>query len=215
MLKNGTLEKKKGGEVDRVYRLIREWIISCRIPPGDFLPEVEIASWCNSSRTPVREACNRLAEEKWLSKFPNKGYIVTPISVQDIVEVYQFRRLLECFGAERAAQFASADAVSSLKRMIAIESRPQTKAKEIVEINFAIHTEIARIANNRRIYDELILTLDYVHRLDVLSTRKDPEWVGHGEIIAAIEAKNPAAASEAMARHIDGARDKMLRVFRG
>jgi DNA-binding GntR family transcriptional regulator len=95
---------KRGGEVDRVYGLLKNWILNCRLRPGDFLPEVEIAAQCNTSRTPVREACNRLSEEGWLSKIQNKGFIVSPISIQDIIEVYQFRKLLECFTAERTAQ---------------------------------------------------------------------------------------------------------------
>ena len=95
---------KKGGEVDRVYLLLKGWILNCRFRPGDFLPEVEVAEHCNTSRTPIREACNRLAEEKWLSKIQNRGYIVAPISIQDIMEVYQFRKLLECFTARRTAK---------------------------------------------------------------------------------------------------------------
>lgn len=206
---------KKGGEVDRVYTLLRHWIVSCKIPPGDFLPEVELALQCNTSRTPIREACNRLAEEKWLSKIQNKGYMVTPISVQDIVEVYQYRRLLECFCAERVAQFASSEEIANLKRVTAVENRPNAKQSDIIEANHALHTGIARLANNRRIYDQLILTLDYVHRLDILSTRRDADWVGHKAIIAALEARDPEAAHNAMGEHVDDARDRMLRIFRG
>src|SRR6202453_5432414 len=113
MLAKATPRKpKKGSEVDRVYRLLKSEILSCRFRPGDFLPEVEVAAQCRTSRTPVREACNRLAEEKWLSKIQNKGYIVSPISVQDIMEMYQYRKLLECFTAERTAQIRSEEHTS-------------------------------------------------------------------------------------------------------
>ena len=206
---------KKGGEVDRVYGLLRKWILDCRFPPGDFLPELEVAAKCNSSRTPIREACNRLAEEKWLSKIKNKGYMVTPISVQDIIEIYQYRRLLECFGAEHACQFASVADITELKRLIAVENRPNAKMSDVIEANYAFHTAIARLAQNRRIYDQLVLTLDYVHRLDILSTGRDAEWVGHSSILAALEKRDAAAAGRAMGEHIDNARDRMLRLFRG
>jgi DNA-binding GntR family transcriptional regulator len=214
MLAKATPRKpKKGSEVDRVYRLLKSEILSCRFRPGDFLPEVEVAAQCKTSRTPVREACNRLAEEKWLSKIQNKGYIVSPISVQDIMEMYQYRKLLECFTAERTAQIISPQEIASLKRIIAVENKPNAKLSEIVEANFALHTGIGRLAQNQRVYDQLALTLEYVHRLDILSTRRDPEWVGHGEILAALEAHDVKGAYKAMAKHVDSSRDRMLRVF--
>lgn len=204
---------KKGGEVDRVYRLLKSWILNCRFRPGDFLPEVEVAAQCKTSRTPIREACNRLAEEKWLSKIQNKGYIVSPISVQEIMEVYQYRKLLECFAAERTAQIITPEDIALLKSIIAVENRPNANMSEIIEANFAVHTGIGRLAQNQRVYDQLILTLEYVHRLDVLSTQRNAEWVPHAEILRALEAHDVKAAHKAMADHIDNSRDRMLRVF--
>ena len=59
----------------------------------------------------------------------------------------------------------------------------------------------------------MILTLEYVHRLDVLSTQRNAEWVPHGEILRALEAHDVKGAYKAMADHIDNSRDRMLRVF--
>ena len=204
---------KKGGEVDRVYRLLKGWILNCRFRPGDFLPEVEVATQCNTSRTPIREACNRLAEEKWLSKIQNKGYIVSPISVRDIKEVYQYRKLLECFTAEQTAKTISRSDVAALKKIIAAENRPGVKSSEIVAANYALHTGIGRLAQNQRVYDQLTLTLEYVQRLDILSTRRDEGWVFHGPILAALAAHDERAAHKAMADHIDNSRNRMLRLF--
>jgi DNA-binding GntR family transcriptional regulator len=106
---------KKGSEVDRVYRLLKSWILNCRFRPGDFLPEVEVAAQCKTSRTPIREACYRLAEEKWLSKIPNKGHMVSPISIQEIMEMYQYRKLLECFAAELTARIIGSEDIVFLK----------------------------------------------------------------------------------------------------
>lgn len=211
--KAATKKPKKGGEVDRVYRLLKGWILNCRFRPGDFLPEVEVAAQCKTSRTPIREACNRLAEEKWLSKIQNKGYIVSPISVQEIMEVYQYRKLLECFAAERTAQIITDRDIESLKEIIAVENKANPDVGEIIEANFAVHTSIARLAQNQRVLDQLTLTLEYVHRLDVLSTQRNAEWVPHGEILSMLEAHDAKGAYQAMADHIDDSRDRMLRVF--
>ena len=63
--------------------------------PGDFLSEVELARQCETSRTPVREACNLLSQEKWIQRIRHKGYVLPPISIRDIIEVYEYRKLLE------------------------------------------------------------------------------------------------------------------------
>ena len=61
------------GEVERVYRLLREWLITAQLPPGEFLSDAVLAKQCKTSRTPVREACSRLAQDKWLSLIPRKA----------------------------------------------------------------------------------------------------------------------------------------------
>lgn len=204
---------QKGSEVDRVYTLLKGWILDCRFRPGVFLPEVDVARQCKTSRTPVREACNRLAKEKWVSKIRNKGYLVTPISVQDVVETYQYRKLLECFAAGRAAQLIRPEEVRDLKKLLAGEGAPNAKMSDVVNSNRIFHLSLGRLAQNQRVLEQLQLTLEYVHRLDILSTQQDRQPVTHGAILEALEAHDPEAAREAMAEHIDHARDRMLHVF--
>src|SRR5229473_6883946 len=109
------LKTEVEGEVERVYQLVHEWLITAQLPPGAFLSEAVLAKQCKTSRTPVREACSRLAQDKWLSLIPRKGYLVKPISVRDIVELYEFRKLLECFSAEKVAQAAAPECVAELR----------------------------------------------------------------------------------------------------
>src|SRR5439155_14092348 len=94
-------------EVERVYRTLKSWLIEARLPPGDFLSEVDLASRCKTSRTPIREAFSRLAQDGWLTRIRRKRYLVTPISIRDIVELYEYRRILECFVVDKLAQSAS------------------------------------------------------------------------------------------------------------
>ena len=206
-------EAEQEGEVDRVYRLLKNWILDCNFKPGDFLSEVELSRRCETSRTPIREACNRLSQEKWISRIRHKGYMVPPISIREIVEIYEYRKLVECFTAEKAAHTASAEQIAKLRRIIDVESRPKAKMSDILSANDAFHMGIGEIARNQRILDQLKLTLEYVHRLDVLSTQHDLAWVPHGEILLALEAHKPVQANKAMAAHIDSSRDRMLKLF--
>jgi DNA-binding GntR family transcriptional regulator len=201
------------GEVDRVYRSLKDWILQCKFRPGDFLAEVDLALRCETSRTPVREACNRLSQEGWISQIRHKGYMIPPISIRDIVEIYEYRKLLECFSAEKAAHLASPEQLADLQVIIETERKPKPPMSEILAANEAFHLGLGKLANNQRIMDQLKLALEYVHRLDVLSTQRDSEWVPHGEIFSALERRKASQASRAMAAHIDHSRDRMLKLF--
>ena len=201
------------GEVERVYRLIREWLITAQLPPGEFLSDIVLAQKCKTSRTPVREACSRLGQDKWLSLIPRKGYLVKPISVRDIVELYEFRKLLECFSAEKVAQAAMPECVVQLKNIVAVENNGRPDLNKILLANEAFHLRLAEIAGNQRVVDQLRLALGYVRRLDTLCTQTVPGWIGHREIIRGIEQRKPAEARKAMAAHVELSLEKMIRLF--
>jgi DNA-binding GntR family transcriptional regulator len=201
------------GEVERVYRILREWLITAKLPPGEFLSENELAVRCKTSRTPVREACTRLMQDRWLSRIPRKGFMVTPLSVRDIVEMYEYRKLLECFAAERVAESASLEQIAELQAIVAPETNPASELPEILEANAKFHLRLAEMAENQRVLAQVTLILGYVRRLDTLCTQTVPGWIGHAAILRAIEEHNPVEAREAMAAHIEVSRDKMVRLF--
>ncbi len=203
----------KLGEVERVYRILREWLITAKLPPGEFLSEADLAERCGTSRTPVREACTRLMQDKWLSRIRRKGFLVTPISVRDIVDMYQYRKVLECFAAEKAAQTASAEQISELRHLTAPENDATADLQDILSANESFHRRLSELAGNQRVVNQIGLTLAYVTRLDTLCTQTVPGWIGHSEILRTIEAHQPAKARRAMEIHIDESRDKMIKLF--
>ncbi len=204
---------EKEGEVERVYRLIKSWILECQLRPGDFLSEIELARQCRTSRTPVREACNLLSQEKWIQRIRHKGYLIPPISVREILETYEYRKLLECFTAERAAHSARPEEIERLAKIDEIEKQPDLDIPMFLEANEAFHIGLAELARNQRVYEQLRLVLAYVHRLDILSTQTDVQWIPHGEIVRALRDRKPDEAGRAMASHIDMSRDRMLKLF--
>src|SRR3982074_3066551 len=123
------------GEGERVQRLRPAWGAGAQRPPGEFLSDVVLAQKCKTSRTPVREACSRLAQDKWLSLIPRKGYLVRPISVREIVELYEFRKVLECFSAEKVAQLATPEHIAQLKNIVAVETNGRPQLDKILLAN--------------------------------------------------------------------------------
>jgi DNA-binding GntR family transcriptional regulator len=204
---------KKLSEVERVYQILREWLISVKLAPGEFLSELDLAVKCRTSRTPVREACTRLMQDKWLSRIPRKGFMVTPISVRDIIDMYEYRKLLECFAAEKVAEIATIEQVEDLRSIVIPETVPNAELEAILHANTKFHRRLSELAGNQRVVNQLNLTLGYVSRLDTLCTQTVPGWIGHAEILEAIETHQPAQARRAMEVHIESSRDKMINLF--
>src|SRR5215469_1158522 len=146
-------------------------MLQCEFRPGDFLAEVNLAQRRETNRTPIREACNRLSQEGWISAIRHKGYVVPAISIRDIVEIYEYRKLLECFNAEKAAQTASPEQLSNLGTIIEVEAKRKRDMVDIPAANDSFHLGVAEISGNHRVLVRLKLTLEYVHRLDILSTQ--------------------------------------------
>jgi DNA-binding GntR family transcriptional regulator len=203
----------KLSEVERVYQILRGWLITAKLAPGEFLSELELALKCRTSRTPVREACTRLMQDKWLSRIPRKGFMVTPISVRDIIDMYDYRKLLECFAAEKVAETATREQIDELYSIVAPETAPDAALPDILRANTEFHRRLSELADNQRVASQLNLTLAYVSRLDTLCTQTVPGWIGHANILRALEMHQVPEARRAMEEHIDSSRDKMINLF--
>jgi DNA-binding GntR family transcriptional regulator len=180
--------------VERVYCVLRDWLITAKLPPGEFLSEIDLAAKCRTSRTPVREACTRLMQDKWLSRIPRKGFLVTPISV-------------------RVAQTSTPEQIAELRSIVAPENNSAAELGDILRANGEFHRRLAALAGNQRVMAQLSLTLAYVTRLDTLCTQTVPGWIGHADILQALSLHQPADARRAMSEHIDNSRDKMINLF--
>jgi DNA-binding GntR family transcriptional regulator len=206
---------QKEGEAARVYRLLKEAIVLCEFSPGDFLIEVDLARQCHTSRTPVREACNRLCQEGWITQIRYKGYHVPEISLREVAEVYEYRNVLECFTAGKAAHTASDESLQALAATIGIENEPDPDLQALLHANEQFHLALAALSGNQRICDQLKAVLEHVRRLDILGSRRATEWMPHRGILDAIRTGNPATAQEAMAEHVDNSRNQILQLFGG
>jgi DNA-binding GntR family transcriptional regulator len=152
-------------------------------------------------------------QDKWLSRIPRKGFLVTPISVRDIVDMYDYRKLLECFTVEMVAQTATPEQIAELHSIVAPENNSAAELGDILRANGEFHRRLAELAGNQRVMAQLSLTLAYVTRLDTLCTQTVPGWIGHADILQALSLHQPAQARRAMSEHIDNSKDKMINLF--
>jgi len=193
-----------------IYQALRDDIVAMRMPPGEPINEKAAALKYGVSRTPVREALLRLSGEHLVEIFPQSGTFVTRIPIAALPEAILVRKALEELTARDAAQNADADQVAALRQSI---DRQQNLARAgdrnlFHEADDTFHADVAGISGHPsiwRLISQVKLQLDRYRRLTLpVPGRMNRVVDEHAAVVAAIAAHDGAAASAAMAAHLDG-----------
>lgn len=190
------------------YALILEAIDGGIYRPGDRLVESELADRFGVSRTPVREALQRLETQSMLAR-DGRSLIVASLDHNQLAELYVVRAELEGLAARLAAQHASAEEIRVLRAMVEDDRKLLGDPAALSRANRRFHKQIHLASHNRF----LVQQLDLVHRsmalLAVTSIsaegRSRDTLAEHEEIVRAIEAGNGDAADKALRDHISKA----------
>lgn len=201
------------------YTLILDAIEAGLYKPGDRLVESELAERLGVSRTPVREALQRLETQAMLRR-DGRSLIVASLDHNQLAELYAVRTELEGLAARLAARHATDEEIRVLRGMVA-EDRALLggEPRALSRANKRFHKQIHLASHNRF----LVQTLDLVHRSMALMARTSFAAEGrdavaldeHDQIVRAIEARDGDAAYAALRTHISKAFETRLRVDAG
>ncbi|WBU64610.1 GntR family transcriptional regulator [Paracoccus aerodenitrificans] len=196
------------------YSLIVEAIDAGTYKPGDRLVESELAERFGVSRTPVREALQRLETQSMLKR-DGRSMIVATLDHNQLAELYTVRTELEALAARLAARHATPEELRVLQAMIDDDLKMLHDAEALARSNRRFHHQIHLASHNRY----LVQQLDIVHRNMALMARTSLAVEGRGkaalsehqEIVDALESGNAAAAETALRSHISKAFETRLR----
>jgi DNA-binding GntR family transcriptional regulator len=191
---------------DFVYESLRDAIWDGRIAKGERVREEEVARNLGVSRTPVREALQRLQQRRLLVLGSGRGLVVAELSQHQVVELYAMRQILEGSAARFAAQHATEPEIAILYRLQQELRDSDQDAPVLVNLNRRFHRAIYEAAHNQYLIQTLELLLDSFALLHSATFRKpnrrqasDEE---HRRIVAAIEARDPDQAEASAREHI-------------
>jgi DNA-binding GntR family transcriptional regulator len=187
------------------YSMILEAIDLGVYRPGDRLVESELAERFGVSRTPIREALQRLETQSLLAR-DGRSLIVASLDHNQMAELYVVRRELEGLAARLAAQHATEEEVRILREMVEDDNALTDNPAALARANRRFHKQIHLASHNRY----LVQQLDLVHRTMALMATTSLAAQGRGQIaqaehdaiVKAIEARDEAAASRALREHI-------------
>lgn len=190
------------------YSLILEAIDVGVYKPNDRLVESDLAERFGVSRTPIREALQRLETQSLLER-DGRSLIVASLDHNQMAELYIVRRELEGLAAKLAARHATEEEISVLRDMVSADDALVDDPIALSKANRRFHEQIHLASHNRY----LVQQLNLVHRTMALMATTSLAAKGRGEIaqsehkniVSAIERRDEAAAGQALNDHISTA----------
>ncbi|WP_188530075.1 GntR family transcriptional regulator [Sinisalibacter lacisalsi] len=197
------------------YGLILDAIDAGLYKPGERMVESELAERFGVSRTPIREALQRLETQSLLTR-DGRSLVVASLDHNQLAELYAVRAELEGLAARLAAQHAAPEEVRVLREMVEDDRGLVNDPGALARANRRFHKQIHLASHNRY----LVQQLDLVHRtMALLATtslavegRSQTAIDEHDAIVRAIEARDGDGADEALRIHISRAFETRLRL---
>ena len=205
---------------ERVFTTLEEEILTGKFSRGDSLGEKMLSDRLGVSRTPVRAALARLAEEGLIESVANKGSVVVGITKEDIVDIYHIRMRLEGLASLIAANKISSEDLTTLLESVELSEFyiKKNNTEKLKELDSEFHETIYKATGNK----PLCKTLSELHR-KIKTYRKlsltvpgrlEKSVAEHREIYEAIAAGNGELADSLTSLHIKRALDNMLQAFK-
>lgn len=169
----------------------------------------------NMSRTPVREALNRLRAERLVIKMPTGGHVIATMSLDEAKELYSLREVLEGLVAREAAVNGCADQVDRMRVVIDQMTRLADYEDEIRRLGRVFHEALLEASGNQwasRILEQLRGQLDRYRFLAVghSTERRQSAAAEHGRILRLVDERQADAAEATMREHVRASGRAML-----
>lgn len=206
---------------ERIYGELKQRILSGQLAPEEHMREKQLCDELKVSRTPLREALNRLSNEELVVYRPHCGYLAAPLTAEEFRHLQDLRLIVESKVAALAALRATAADVRKLRAaaiMPAVE--PQGDDAGFVEFcraNARFHLLLVEASKNYLLSNIVMSALDKYQRPAYLGIGRvtDHEKASkcHVDIVDAIEARDPAKAEAVMANHIIGGHERIIKAL--
>jgi DNA-binding GntR family transcriptional regulator len=197
---------------DEVAAALRARIMSGELRPGARVRLEEVAAQLGVSITPVREALLTLRGEDMVELEPRKGYVVSPLSKQDVHDLFQVQGDI---AGELAARVAAVITDAQLDDLVMADKavRRAKRPADVERLEFGFHRAINRIAAARKLSWFLRTATRYT---PVRFYSADAGWRGgmkqdHEALLAAFAARDPGAARVIMVRHFTDGADLLIK----
>lgn len=208
------MEASSESTVDRIYDQLKVMTVGYELRPGERLNEGDIAKRLGVSRTPLREALNRLNIEGFLRFAPGRGFFCRDLDAIEIFDLYELRKSLEIASVRFAIKRAKDEQIHSLLSFLeATGPDPgERTAVELVELDEIFHCrlmEMSRNAEMMRVLRNVNERIRFVRWIDMDRINRTRTQAEHRKILLALKARDEATCVTVMEKHIDRRLDQI------
>jgi len=207
---------------NQVYMLLWQRIVNHQLLPGDKLSDLRLSEELGVSRTPVREALHRLAQEGIVRAASRQGFFVARFSSRDVRDVYDVRTALEVLAVRLALpNLTDAELDAAQRALDAVTVRVQAgeadAADAFLVIDRAFHELLVQAAGNRRLTTMMASLQAHLRVFQFygshVHTMLETSVGHHHTILAALRRRDGAGAERAMERHIQDTKARVVAEF--
>lgn len=200
------MEADTPSNVDRLTAQLRRMAADFEIKPEERIVEGEMAARLSVSRTPLREALNRLVSEGYLTNTGGRGFFCRALTPERILDLYEARAAIECEALRHAIKRASdTDIAALLAQLDAADQNADRLA--LLEMDEAFHIGLTKLSGNaelERLLSNINGRIRYVRMIGVNASDGVPaQLAAHRGILEAVQARDVEDALAALRGHIE------------
>lgn len=217
IVKPGAQPPRRENRAERIYAEIKRDIFDFRLLPGDRFSENELSQRMGASRTPVREALQRLQRDGYVDVLFRSGWQVRPFDFRYFEELYDVRITLEQSAVRRLAEnLDTAPELDELKQTWLVAEGDRLSGPQVSELDERFHSLLVAATGNRemaRIHEDLTERLRIIRRLDFTKEHRiGATYNEHAAILRAIIQRRGDAAAQLLKAHIAQSRSEVQKI---
>lgn len=217
-MSNLETQKKSASNVDRVYEQVKSMVANFLFKPDERVNETRLSRQLETSRTPLREALNRLAAEGLLTFRVGKGFYCHSFNTERISNLYEVRKALErqavISACERASDAALAEFVRYAEQFE--DAYSGDEIKDLVNTDEAFHMKLAELSENSVLastLENINASIHFVRCIDMGGRRHMTHGI-HVGIARAVARRDTVAAVALLEGHVDRRSDEIAAAVR-
>jgi len=193
---------------DQAYAQVKAMIFDFALLPGDRFSESELAQRVQVSRTPLRQALQRLEREGFLQVFPKLGWQVAPLDFDTFDALYDLRVLIECHAVQHLAAIEDRPQLKALAETWLVPAAERlTDSTDVGALDERFHALLVQGSGNRemeRVHREITERIRIIRRLDFTKgARVEATYDEHARILRAITRRRGDEAQRLLRAHIE------------
>ncbi len=199
-----------------IYKKIKNKLLYLDILPGTVLREMEIANMFSVSRTPIREATQRLAIEGWIEINSRKSIVIKAICKQDVIEIFEFRRIIEPMVLDIILDKRLADItlINDIQDTLNAMKSTKDNTAEFIDLDQNFHALIIHKINNKRLNQTWEQLKDEIIRLGMIALQYPGRFTNvaeeHEKIVDALVDMKKMKARKSCLDHLRSTEDIIL-----